>query len=95
MTIIFLLIPLSVTLAGLFLVAFIWAVRSGQYDDTCTPAMRLLLHDTCETVRTTSNSPSVPLASNHNAIKKESGQSGAESASKSQQCSVLQAQVKP
>ncbi len=45
MTIIFLLIPLSVVLATGFLVAFIWAVRSGQYEDTCTPSMRMLLHD--------------------------------------------------
>ncbi len=42
MTIIFLLIPLSVLVAAGFLTAFIWAVRSGQYEDTCTPAMRLL-----------------------------------------------------
>lgn len=48
MSIIFLLIPLSVFLAMIFLAAFIWAVRSGQYEDTCTPAMRLLLHDELE-----------------------------------------------
>lgn len=45
MSIIFLLIPLSVLLAACFLGAFIWAVRSGQYNDTCTPAMRLLMND--------------------------------------------------
>ncbi len=45
MSIIFLLIPLSVLLATCFLAAFIWAVRSGQYNDTCTPAMRLLMND--------------------------------------------------
>ncbi len=45
MSILFLLIPLSVLLAAGFLGAFIWAVRSGQYEDTCTPAMRLLAHD--------------------------------------------------
>ena len=28
-----------------FLGAFIWAVRSGQYEDTCTPSMRLLLEE--------------------------------------------------
>ena len=27
------------------LAAFIWAVRSGQYEDTCTPSMRVLLDD--------------------------------------------------
>lgn len=46
MIVIFLLIPLSILLAVGFLAAFIWAVRSGQYEDTCTPAMRLLLDET-------------------------------------------------
>ena len=32
MNAIFLLIPLSILLAGCFLGAFIWAVRSGQYE---------------------------------------------------------------
>ncbi|HVR36734.1 MAG TPA: cbb3-type cytochrome oxidase assembly protein CcoS [Methylomirabilota bacterium] len=42
MIVLVLLILTSVALASLFLAAFIWAVRSGQYDDTCTPSMRLL-----------------------------------------------------
>ena len=45
MIVIFLLIPLSIVIAACFLAAFIWAVRSGQYEDTCTPAMRLLLEE--------------------------------------------------
>jgi cbb3-type cytochrome oxidase maturation protein len=45
MTIILLLIPLSVVIATAFLGAFIWAVRSGQYEDTCTPSMRMLLRE--------------------------------------------------
>jgi len=45
MSVIFLLIPLSVIIAACFLGAFIWAVRSGQYEDTCTPSMRLLLEE--------------------------------------------------
>ena len=46
MIVIFLLIPLSIVIALGFLAAFIWAVRTGQYEDTCTPAMRLLLDET-------------------------------------------------
>jgi len=42
MSVILLLIPLSVVVAGGFLAAFIWAVRAGQYEDTHTPSMRLL-----------------------------------------------------
>ena len=45
MSVIFLLIPLSILIAAGFLTAFIWAVRSGQYEDTTTPSMRLLLDD--------------------------------------------------
>ena len=45
MSVIFLLIPLSIVIAAGFLAAFIWAVRSGQYEDTGTPSMRLLTDD--------------------------------------------------
>lgn len=45
MIVIFLLIPLSIVIAACFLGAFIWAVRSGQYEDTCTPSMRLLMDE--------------------------------------------------
>jgi len=42
MLVIFLLIFISLTLALVFLGAFIWAVRSGQFEDTYTPSMRML-----------------------------------------------------
>jgi cbb3-type cytochrome oxidase maturation protein len=45
MFVILLLITVSLTLAVAFLAAFIWAVRSGQFEDTCTPAMRMLAED--------------------------------------------------
>ena len=45
MEIIFVLLPLALTLAFIFLAAYIWAVRSGQFDDTTTPAYRILLDD--------------------------------------------------
>jgi cbb3-type cytochrome oxidase maturation protein len=44
-SILFLLIPLSILFASGFLAAFIWAVRSGQYEDTTTPSMRILWDD--------------------------------------------------
>ena len=53
MSVIFLLIPLSIAFAAAFLAAFIWAVRSGQYEDTDTPSMRLLLDDTNIKTKTT------------------------------------------
>jgi cbb3-type cytochrome oxidase maturation protein len=45
MSVIFLLIPLSILIAAGFLAAFVWAVRSGQFEDTCTPSLRLLMDD--------------------------------------------------
>ena len=48
MSVILLLIPLSLVMAGLFLGAFVWAVRQGQYEDTCTPSMRVLADDAAE-----------------------------------------------
>ena len=45
MTIIFLLIGISLLVALTFLGAFLWAVRSGQYDDDYTPSVRMLFED--------------------------------------------------
>jgi cbb3-type cytochrome oxidase maturation protein len=46
MSVILILIIASLAVALTFLVAFIWAVRGGQYEDTCTPAMRVLTEET-------------------------------------------------
>ena len=35
----------ALLLAGGFLIAYIWSVRSGQFEDTTTPAMRILPDD--------------------------------------------------
>lgn len=45
MSVIILLIILGVIVAGGFLAGFIWAVKNGQYDDTESPAMRMLFDD--------------------------------------------------
>lgn len=42
MSAIILLIFLGIVVAGGFLVAFIWAVQSGQYDDDYSPSVRML-----------------------------------------------------
>ena len=46
MNAVFLLLPLALLIAGVMLALFIWAVRSGQFDDLETPAMRVLFDDT-------------------------------------------------
>lgn len=45
MTIIFVLIACSFVLALSFLIAFIWATKSGQFEDGYTPAIRILFDD--------------------------------------------------
>lgn len=45
MSVIVMLIAAGGLVAGGFLVAFVWAVRSGQFDDTHTPAIRMLLDE--------------------------------------------------
>ncbi len=45
MTILFLLIGISLTVALSFLGAFLWAARSGQFDDTYTPGVRVLFEE--------------------------------------------------
>jgi cbb3-type cytochrome oxidase maturation protein len=45
MDIIYLLVPLSLVLVGGIVWAFLWAVRSGQFDDLEGPAHRILMDD--------------------------------------------------
>ena len=45
MEIIYLLIPLSLLLVGLIVWIFVWAIRSGQYDDMEGPAHSILMDD--------------------------------------------------
>lgn len=42
MAIIIILIAISLSIAIVFLVIFYWNMRSGQYDDTYTPSVRIL-----------------------------------------------------
>lgn len=45
MNIFYLLIGVSLLAALIFLAAFIWAVKDGQFDDSETPSMRILFDD--------------------------------------------------
>lgn len=45
MSVIFILISASLIIAGGFLIAFIWSVKSGQYEDDYTPSVRMLFED--------------------------------------------------
>ena len=50
MSVVIILILASLGVALLFLGIFIWSVRSGQYEDTLTPAMRVLAEDAPEKI---------------------------------------------
>lgn len=45
MSVLFVLIGVSMLVAGGFLIAFLWAVRKGQYDDSYSPSVRILFDD--------------------------------------------------
>lgn len=45
MEIIVLLISISLVLAFGFLISFLWNVKTGQYDDTYSPSVRMLFED--------------------------------------------------
>lgn len=45
MSVIYGLLAISVVVAIIFLVVFILSVRSGQYDDSYTPSVRMLFDD--------------------------------------------------
>ncbi len=45
MSVVIVLILASLAIGLVFVGAFVWAVRGGQYEDTLTPAMRVLLDD--------------------------------------------------
>lgn len=45
MSVLYLVVPLAILLAGVFVALFIWAARSGQFDDVDTPAQRAVHED--------------------------------------------------
>lgn len=62
MSVIFVLIVIGILVASGFLVAFIWAVKTGQFDDTYTPSVRMLFDDNPEETNK-KNSTEVPPTS--------------------------------
>lgn len=49
MLIIVLLISISLTIAVVFLLVFLWNMKHGQYDDLYTPSVRILFDDKAKT----------------------------------------------
>ena len=55
MSVIVILIIIGIVVAGGFLAGFIWAVKSGQYEDTYSPSVRMLFDDSIPVEETTEN----------------------------------------
>ncbi|MFN8586376.1 MAG: cbb3-type cytochrome oxidase assembly protein CcoS [Candidatus Eisenbacteria bacterium] len=45
MTVIYIVLPLALIVVAAAVIAYVWAARSGQFDDTTTPAIRPLIDD--------------------------------------------------
>jgi cbb3-type cytochrome oxidase maturation protein len=58
----FILIGISILVAGGFLAAFLWSVNKGQFDDDYTPSIRMLFDD--EVKKASSTSTSIPKTIN-------------------------------
>jgi cbb3-type cytochrome oxidase maturation protein len=56
MTAMYLLIAFSLLIATGFVLAFVWAIRTGQFDDKFTPSIRVLFDD--ETIKKSTDSSS-------------------------------------
>ena len=52
MSVIIILIIVSVIVALGFLIAFLWSVKTGQFDDDYTPSIRILFDDEIKTEKT-------------------------------------------
>lgn len=45
MSVIYVLLAISITVALVFFIAFVFSVKKGQYDDAYTPSVRMLFED--------------------------------------------------
>jgi cbb3-type cytochrome oxidase maturation protein len=52
MSVIYILISISIVVAVFFVLAFLRAVKSGQYDDDYTPSVRMLFDDELKKTKT-------------------------------------------
>jgi cbb3-type cytochrome oxidase maturation protein len=55
----FVLIGISIIVAGSFLAAFLWSVNKGQFEDDYTPSVRMLFDD--ELKQSATNEPSIKI----------------------------------
>ena len=69
MSVIYMLLTISILVAVIFFVAFIFSVKRGQYDDPYTPSVRMLFEDELlknETDRESESNKSIQLNKSQN-----------------------------
>jgi cbb3-type cytochrome oxidase maturation protein len=66
MSVIFILIASSLLLATAFLMAYLWASRSGQFEDEYTPSVRILFEDEIKEPPASSSGPDKKKKTNTN-----------------------------
>ncbi|WP_034890917.1 MULTISPECIES: cbb3-type cytochrome oxidase assembly protein CcoS [unclassified Gillisia] len=71
MEIIYMLLAISVIVAVLFFIAFIISVKSGQYDDTYTPSVRMLFDDELVDTKKNNKDQSVSNQSNKSKVQRK------------------------
>ena len=64
MSVLFIMIPVALVLAGIGIVAFVIAAKRGQFDDLDTPAIRAVFDDD-ETIPTTAPSTATDQETKH------------------------------
>ncbi len=69
MSVILILIGFSLSVAILFLVLYLWAVKSGQYEDKYTPSVRILFDDEIKEKRSDDKSSDKSTKSNKTKTK--------------------------
>ena len=68
MSVLYLILPVALILAGAAVAAFIWAARQGQFDDLTTPSMRILEDAEPQTCSTSRLPPNPTTSENANGI---------------------------
>ncbi|AOW20659.1 cbb3-type cytochrome oxidase assembly protein CcoS [Urechidicola croceus] len=63
MGVIYILITISLSLAIFFLIAFIKSAKSGQFDDSYTPSVRMLFDDELKSKKHTKSTTNTKLNS--------------------------------
>ncbi|HKJ00352.1 MAG TPA: cbb3-type cytochrome oxidase assembly protein CcoS [bacterium] len=63
--ILYVLIPVTLVLAAIALLLFVWAIQSGQFDDLETPAIRILFDDGPAPEREPPSATPLPQPRNH------------------------------